>query len=235
MGGLLAQSATPLSVTLMVIAAVVMLFVVLGFVTYAVLFERKVLGWAQARHGPIRVGPWGMFQTVADILKLLTKEDTIPERADKPLFRIAPIIAYAPAFAIIAVIPFTENIYFSDIGIGLLTGNFEGGAAIKLGHFDLWRRFPFGAFGDRHVNRRDLVPVAMAQAARAGFVDAGPHDVIVVGDTPYDVDCAVAHGARAIGVATGPFTTSQLAAAGAHLVVETLADAIEVDRWIDRY
>lgn len=120
MGGLLAQSATPLSVTLMVIAAVVMLFVVLGFVTYAVLFERKVLGWAQARHGPIRVGPWGMFQTVADILKLLTKEDTIPERADKPLFRIAPIIAYAPAFAIIAVIPFTENIYFSDIGIGLL-------------------------------------------------------------------------------------------------------------------
>jgi phosphoglycolate phosphatase-like HAD superfamily hydrolase len=56
----------------------------------------------------------------------------------------------------------------SSATVALLTGNFEGGAAIKLGHFDLWRRFAFGAFGDRHVNRRDLVPIALDQARTGG-------------------------------------------------------------------
>src|SRR6185295_15931948 len=51
-----------------------------------------------------------------------------------------------------------------DVAVGLLTGNYERGAAIKLGHFDLARRFAFGAFGDAHVDRRDLVPVALARA-----------------------------------------------------------------------
>lgn len=120
MGGLLTQPLSPLNVTLMVLGSIVLLLLILGFVTYAILFERKVLGWAQLRTGPVRVGPWGMFQTVADVLKLLIKEDTIPKYADKPLFRMAPIIAFVPAFGIVAVIPFTENIYFSDIGIGLL-------------------------------------------------------------------------------------------------------------------
>lgn len=109
-----------MNVILMVLAAAAMLVVLLGFVTYAVLFERKVMGWIQLRHGPVRVGPWGMLQTVADVLKLLLKEDTIPKNADKPLFMIAPVIAFTPAFAVIAVIPFTENVYFSDIGVGLL-------------------------------------------------------------------------------------------------------------------
>jgi phosphoglycolate phosphatase-like HAD superfamily hydrolase len=119
-----------------------------------------------------------------------------------------------------------------DIAIGLLTGNFEGGAEIKLGHFDLWRRFRFGAYGDRHVDRRDLVPVAIAAAERAGIGPVASREVIVIGDTPLDVDCAAAHGARAIGVATGPFTRDELAEAGAHLVVDTLEQAIDVDRWL---
>jgi phosphoglycolate phosphatase-like HAD superfamily hydrolase len=118
------------------------------------------------------------------------------------------------------------------LAMGLLTGNFEGGAAIKLGHFDLWRRFQFGAYGDRHVDRRELVPVAIAAAAGTGIGPASPRDVIVIGDTPLDVDCAVAHGARAIGVATGPFNRDELAAAGADLVVDTLEQALDVDRWL---
>lgn len=120
MSDLLTQPLSPANVTLMVLAATALLFIVLGFVTYAILFERKVLGWAQARRGPVRVGPWGMLQTVADVLKLLLKEDTIPQRADRGLFIIAPIVAFVPAFAVIAVIPFTENLHFSDVGIGLL-------------------------------------------------------------------------------------------------------------------
>ena len=119
-----------------------------------------------------------------------------------------------------------------DVAIGLLTGNFEGGAAIKLGHFDLWRRFRFGAYGDRYVDRRDLVPVAIEEAARAGVGAVAARDVIVIGDTPLDVDCAVTHGARAIGVTTGPFARAELAAAGADLVVDTLEQAVDVDRWL---
>ncbi|KAB2336524.1 NADH-quinone oxidoreductase subunit NuoH [Cytobacillus depressus] len=101
--------------------AVVLLLVVLGFVTYAILAERKVMGFMQMRHGPNQVGGrWGLLQTVADVLKLLLKEDTIPKLADRPLFILAPVIAFAPAFMVLATIPFTDKFQFADIGVGLL-------------------------------------------------------------------------------------------------------------------
>jgi phosphoglycolate phosphatase-like HAD superfamily hydrolase len=111
-----------------------------------------------------------------------------------------------------------------DVEIGLLTGNFQRGAAIKLGHFDLWRRFAFGAFGDDHADRRALVPIALAEARRALGLDVPPTRVIVIGDTPLDVDCAHAHGAIAVAVATGPFTAAQLRESQPDLVLETLED-----------
>ncbi|MBO8172001.1 MAG: NADH-quinone oxidoreductase subunit NuoH [Bacillaceae bacterium] len=113
----------PLSLQTFIIffaSAVALLLLVLGFVTYAIYFERKVIGWMQARIGPNRVGPLGLLQTVADVLKLLLKEDTIPKKADKPLFLIAPIIAFVPSFAVLAVIPFTDKLHFADLGVGLL-------------------------------------------------------------------------------------------------------------------
>ncbi|MGD6857391.1 NADH-quinone oxidoreductase subunit NuoH [Bacillus infantis] len=101
--------------------AAVLLLVVLGFVTYAILAERKVMGFMQLRQGPNQVGGrWGLLQTVADVLKLLIKEDTIPKLADKPLFILAPVIAFTPAFMVLAVIPFTDKFQFADIGVGLL-------------------------------------------------------------------------------------------------------------------
>ncbi|KOO37271.1 NADH-quinone oxidoreductase subunit NuoH [Priestia koreensis] len=101
--------------------ATAFLFVVLGFVTYAILAERKVMGFMQGRYGPNQVGGrWGLLQTVADVLKLLLKEDTIPKLADRPLFIIAPVIAFAPAFMVLATIPFTDKLQFADIGVGLL-------------------------------------------------------------------------------------------------------------------
>lgn len=106
--------------TVFVLSAVVLLGIVLGFVTYAIYFERKVIGWMQLRIGPNRVGPLGLLQTVADVLKLLLKEDLIPKKADRPLFKIAPLIAFVPAFGVLAVIPYTETLHFADLGIGVL-------------------------------------------------------------------------------------------------------------------
>ncbi|MET3697119.1 NADH dehydrogenase subunit H [Bacillus oleivorans] len=104
-----------------VVFTALLLFAVLGFVTYAILAERKVMGFMQLRHGPNQVGGrYGLLQTVADVLKLLIKEDTIPKVADRPLFILAPVIAFTPAFLVLAVIPFTENLQFADIGVGLL-------------------------------------------------------------------------------------------------------------------
>jgi NADH-quinone oxidoreductase subunit H len=101
--------------------ATALLLVVLGFVTYGILAERKVMGFMQGRIGPNQVGGrWGLLQTVADVLKLLLKEDTIPKAADKPLFILAPVIAFTPAFMVLAVIPFTDAFRFADIGVGLL-------------------------------------------------------------------------------------------------------------------
>jgi len=98
-------------------------------VTYMVLLERKVIAWAQSRLGPMRVGPYGVLQPIADAIKLMIKEDITPVRADKWVFTAAPIIAMVPALIIYAVIPFgpTVNIfghpvplYITDINVGLL-------------------------------------------------------------------------------------------------------------------
>ena len=111
-----------------------------------------------------------------------------------------------------------------DVVVALLTGNFHGGAAIKLGHFGLWHRFAFGAFGDEQIDRRALVPVAVRLAEQAGHATPAPGRIVIIGDTPLDVDCARAYGARSVGVATGPYASAALAAAGADVVVETLED-----------
>ncbi len=110
----------------------------------------------------------------------------------------------------------------SDVAVGLLTGNFVRGATIKLGHFGLWDRFTFGAFGDHHTNRRDLIGVAIDAAITAGHPRFAPDQIVVIGDTPLDVDCAHANGARAIAVATGIHTHELLVGTGAAHVVRSL-------------
>jgi len=115
---------TPLTLsttTAMIIGVVVILAVALGVVSYTIYAERKVIAFMQNRIGPNRVGPFGLLQSIADIMKLLMKEDIIPTKADKPLFLIAPILAFVPSFMTLAVIPFTmQHIFTAGLGIGVL-------------------------------------------------------------------------------------------------------------------
>jgi NADH-quinone oxidoreductase subunit H len=96
---------------------------------YLTLAERKLLGRLQARYGPNRAGPFGLLQPLADIVKMLTKEDTVPQGADRTLFLLAPAVAAASALLIFAVIPFGKGITYqgrpiplviTDLNVGLL-------------------------------------------------------------------------------------------------------------------
>ncbi|MDH7485180.1 MAG: NADH-quinone oxidoreductase subunit NuoH [Anaerolineae bacterium] len=82
--------------------------------------ERKIISRLQDRIGPNRVGPWGLLQTVADALKLLTKEDIIPEGAEKVSFNLAPILVVFPTIMVLGVIPFSRGIIGADLNIGVL-------------------------------------------------------------------------------------------------------------------
>jgi phosphoglycolate phosphatase-like HAD superfamily hydrolase len=112
----------------------------------------------------------------------------------------------------------------NDVCLGLLTGNFERGARIKLEYFDLWRYFRFGAFGDGAHDRNGLLQTALTRAVASGCPPLSASDVVIVGDTPLDVAVAMAGGARSLAVATGSFTVEMLRASGAHVVLQDLSD-----------
>ena len=111
-----------------------------------------------------------------------------------------------------------------DCVLGLLTGNIEKGAELKLSHYGVWDFFEFGAFADDHVDRNKLGPVAHSRAAERHGISFEPEDVFVLGDTPRDIDCARAAGFVAVAIATGSCGKDELAAHGPDFLFGDLSD-----------
>ena len=118
----------------------------------------------------------------------------------------------------------------SDKTLGLLTGNLQRGARLKLEHYDLWRFFPFGAFADDHHDRNALGPCALGRAVAHAGCGFSPGQIDVVGDTGHDIACGRAIGARAVAVATGSWSRERLAECQPDFLFDDLANVDEVKR-----
>ncbi len=112
--------------------------------------------------------------------------------------------------------------------LALLTGNYRAAAEVKLTHFELWEHFEWGAFSDDAADRNALVSIARLRAEIYDVPAEALERVIVIGDTPHDIDCARVGGAISIAVATGGHSVEELRAAGADVVVADLSDTEQV-------
>ena len=132
---------TLIEVALIIVKVVIVSMILFGLPIPLTWIERKVAGHIQVRLGPFRVGPHGILQPIADSIKLMFKEDIVPEKADKWLFKIAPLLAMVPAFAVYAAIPFGDKmtipfinkevtLYISDMNVGILYVLAIGGISV---------------------------------------------------------------------------------------------------------
>lgn len=111
-----------------------------------------------------------------------------------------------------------------DCVLGLLTGNIEEGARIKLDYFGLNSYFDVGAFGNDDEDRNRLLPIAVDKLFKKNSLEVGFRDCVVVGDTPRDVSCSKPYGAFSVAVATGPYSVEALSTSGADIVLRDLSD-----------
>ncbi|BAJ63076.1 NADH-quinone oxidoreductase subunit NuoH [Anaerolinea thermophila] len=107
-------------VILMFLGAAILATVALLWVLFLIWFERKLIGRIQDRFGPNRVGPWGIFQSIADMIKIFTKEYITPQGADKVIYNLAPIVAVASVLLIWAILPFTMSIMGVNLNVGVV-------------------------------------------------------------------------------------------------------------------
>lgn len=114
------------------------------------------------------------------------------------------------------------------VAVALLTGNLSRGARIKLTHYGIWEFFEFGAYADDSADRNRLGGFARARALEKHGVEFSPENIYVLGDTPHDIDCGRAFGAKTVAIATGNFTREQLASHAPDFLFGDLSNVDEV-------
>jgi phosphoglycolate phosphatase len=188
----------------------------------------SVLGWKGSADGNDFSG-----KTDPQILRELVEESVGTDRFDATLARVLDryVEELRSRLRPDAVVPkpgipaLLERLARKpDVVLGLLTGNIERGARLKLGPPGFNRYFPFGAFGDDSADRYCLPAVALARARERTGRDFPPGSVVVIGDSVHDVGCGRSLGARTIAVATGPTPPEKLAAESPHALFSDFAD-----------
>jgi phosphoglycolate phosphatase len=171
-----------------------------------------------------RTDRWIMRQIFAKVGLPATEEnfiaysdayiEALPVEMSDPRTRVLPGIA----------VLLKEISQCDHIAQGLLTGNYQRSAKVKLGHHGIWDYFRFGAFADDAERRNDLGRHALRRARELHGVEFPPQSVWIVGDTPHDIECARAVGANSLAVATGLHSLEELAAHRPTALLGNLAD-----------
>lgn len=158
-------------------------------------------------------------------LDTATIDAGLPTLWERYLAHLAEMLRERPMLRLPGVGPLLEVLGDEpDVGLGLLTGNIARGAELKLRSVGLFDHFRMGSFGSDHEERDALTAIALGRARDAWSVAVEPASVIVVGDTPRDVQCGRKGGTRTVAVATGRYAAGELAACGADHVFEDLSE-----------
>jgi NADH-quinone oxidoreductase subunit H len=170
----------PLFAPLVIIAVILGAFPLVA--GYIVLLERKVLADMQVRLGPMRVGPYGFLQPIADALKLLLKEDIVPTAADRWIFIGAPMVSLFTAFTAFSVLPFSHNVYITDVNVGVLVVSAMGAVGILgiiLGGWSSNSHYPLLG-GLRSAAQLVSYEVALSMALLNGIMSAGTLSMVEI-------------------------------------------------------
>jgi phosphoglycolate phosphatase len=144
------------------------------------------------------------------------------------LARLVDQLKLNPGRILPGVVQTLERVACAGVGMGLLTGNLRRGADLKLGAHGVKRFFEFGAFGDDDFDRNKLGPIALERAQAWYKTGFSPGETYVIGDTPRDVACARAFGAQAVAVATGRYSSEELAATQPDFLFSDLSDVEKI-------
>ena len=155
--------------------------------------------------------------------------DAIASFFDRYLTHLARLLPLTRGEVLPGIVPLLDTLRERpDCVLALLTGNLVRGAELKLTHYGLWHYFEFGAYADDHHDRNELGPVAQARALDRHGTAIPPERTFILGDTPHDITCARAIGARAIAIATGRHTRAELAGHAPDFLFDDLRDLAAV-------
>jgi phosphoglycolate phosphatase len=155
--------------------------------------------------------------------------ENLTEFLDGYLFRLEALLPRTNGYLLPGIVQLLEKLRaLPHVAVALLTGNLARGAELKLAHYGVWHFFEFGAFADDHHDRNELGRFACARARDAHGGEFSGDSIFVLGDTPHDIACGRAFGAKTVGIATGNYSREQLAKCEPDFAFDDLSDADRV-------